>query len=429
MKQVSRGFISIEVLMTLIVIIGGMTLGLQWLQSDSDQKINQAAAEHAKQVLDATNRFIKDNYSTVTAAAAPLATYTPATVSAYLPSNFNTTSPYGQTYSIRVYQPSANKLETMIVTTGGETIAETNLRKIAQLMGAAGGYVSSTNTAVAQGAYGGWQMSFTNYGTTPGAGKLAMALFFQDGSLVSDYLYRNAVPGHPELNQMNTPLNMRAQATENTSDALCVVGDATTYGRIAVDGVGAVLSCQTGIWKRQGSGYWKDPVATFATLPASGNNLGDVRMVTGLSRAFTWNGASWVAVAVDQNGNLTIPGTATINALAGNLQVTATAAEGAACSGEGRIASSTTTSGLILSCQSGVWRRMTPNFNSPTYYNVSGPGGGIKTTAVHQMCLMDTSGGSACGRCGVWPNGNGTWSVNGAACNGVDYIYCEASCF
>lgn len=72
---------------------------------------------------------------------------------------------------------------------------------------------------------------------------------------------------------------------------------------------------------------------------------------------------------------------------------------------------------------------MTPNYNSPTYYNVSGPGGGVKTTAVHQMCFMDTSGGSACGRCGVWPNGNGTWNVNGAACNGVDYIYCEASCF
>lgn len=390
MKRVSRGFISIEVLITLVVVIAGMTLGLQWLQSDSDQKINQAAAEHAKQITDAANRFIKDNYSTVVAAAAPLATYTPATISTYLPSNFNTTSPYGQTYSIRVYQPSANKLETMIVTTGGETIAETSLRKIAQLMGAAGGYVSSSNTAVAQGAYGGWQINFANYGATPGAGKLAMALFFQDESLVSDYLYRNAVPGHPELNQMNTPLNMRAQATENTSDALCVVGDTSTYGRIAVDGIGAVLSCQAGMWKRQGAGYWKDPVATYAALPASGNNLGDVRIVTGLSRAFTWNGSSWVGIAVDQNGNLTVPGTATINAMNGNLQVTAMAAEGAPCVGEARIASSTTSSGMILSCQAGVWKKLSGN------------------------ALNTVAGGTFSGSVS-----GGTWTLNNVAVSGV----------
>jgi len=377
MKRLLRGFVSIEVLMTLIVVIGGMTLGLQWLQSDSEQKINQAAAEHAKQIGDATGRFVKDNYSTIVAAATPLVTYTPASISAYLPSNFNTTSPYGQTYSIRVYQPSANKLETMIVTTGGETIAETNLRKIAQSIGATGGYVSSTNTAQAQGAYGGWQMNFANYGATPGAGKLAIALFFQDGALVSDYLYRNAVPGHPELNQMNTPLNMRAQATENTSDALCVVGDATTYGRIAVDGVGAVLSCQSGVWKRQGAGYWKDPVATYAALPGSGNNVGDVRLVTTLSRAFTWNGASWVGIAVDQNGNLTVSGTATINAMNGNLQVNAMATEGTACSGERRIAASNTTSGLILSCQSGVWKRAgETNRWGGSYFTASWAAGG-----------------------------------------------------
>lgn len=395
MRRFSRGFISIEVLITLIVVIGGMILGLQWLQSDSDQKINQAAADHAKQIGDAASRYIKDNYSTVVAAAQPLVIYTPATISSYLPSNFSTTSPYGQTYSIRVYQPSANKLETMVVTTGGETIDEIGARKIAQLMGAAGGYVSSANTAVAQGAYGGWQMSFANYGATPGPGKLALALFFQDGALVSDYVYRNAVPGHPELNQMNTPLNMRAQATENTSDALCVVGDASTYGRIAVDGIGAVLSCQAGVWKRQGAGYWKDPVETYATLPTSGNNIGDARVVTGLSRAFTWDGSSWVGIAVDQNGNLSVPGTATINAMNGNLQVTATAAEGSACSGEGRIASSTTTSGLLLSCQSGVWKKaqgssswVTTNIAVPLgciNYGAYVPAGNTKVTIAYRV--------------------------------------------
>ena len=44
-------------------------------------------------------------------------------------------------------------------------------------------------------------MSFSQFGESPGAGKLAMALFFQEGALVSDDLYRNHVPGHPELNK------------------------------------------------------------------------------------------------------------------------------------------------------------------------------------------------------------------------------------
>ncbi len=357
MRRESRGFISAEVLVAIIVIFAGIGISLQWIQADNDRKVEQFAADHAKQIGDAVSRYIKDNYSEVVTSATPLATYTTSTISEYLPTNFNAVNAYGQSYSIRVYQPFANKLETMIVTTGGETIPEISLRRIAQLIGAQGGYVSNTDMEIAQGAYGGWQMSFKNYGATPGAGKLVQALFFQDDSLVSDYVYRKAVPGHPELNQMLTPLNMRAQATENTSDSLCVVGDASTYGRIAVDSLGAVLSCQSGVWKRQGSGYWKDPVESYSALPSSSNNTGDVRLITALSRAFTWNGSSWVGIAVDQNGNLKVEGTATINALDGNLQVIAMAVEGESCSGEGRIATSRTISGLIISCQSGVWKK------------------------------------------------------------------------
>jgi type II secretory pathway pseudopilin PulG len=394
MKRVTRGFLTVEILMVLVVVTAGMALGFQWLKASTDQVIDQVTAEHARQVSDATSRYIKDNYSTVLAAATPQFSFTPAAISVYLPTNFNTKNPYGQSYSIRVYQPTAKKLETMIVTTDGETITETSLRKIARNIGAQGGYVSSNNISVAQGAYGGWEMSFTNYGSTPGAGKLVMAIFFQDGSQVSDYLYRNAIPGHPELNQMTTPLNMRAQAQENTSDTNCIVGDSSTYGRIAVDTIGAVLSCQNGIWKRQGSGYWKDPVTTFTALPTSLNNRGDVRMVTDINRAFTWNGSIWVGLALDQYGNITIPGTATINTanignanidsasinkLQGNLQITQTAVEGSACYGEGSLATSTTTSGLILSCQSGVWSYLTGNNDSGTICGLSTNGGAHAT--------------------------------------------------
>ncbi|MEN1396454.1 shufflon system plasmid conjugative transfer pilus tip adhesin PilV, partial [Pseudomonas aeruginosa] len=69
-----------------------------------------------------------------------------------------------------------------------------------------GGYISKANTGIAQGAA--WQVALSNFGSDPGAGHLATALFFQDGAIANEYLYRNSVPGHPELNRMNTALNM-----------------------------------------------------------------------------------------------------------------------------------------------------------------------------------------------------------------------------
>lgn len=211
MKRIfQQGFLSIEVMIVLIVVTAGMGIGMQWLERDSDSKVNQATAQQAIAIMDGAAAFIKANYSTVQAAANPLKTYTTADIAANLGTNFSTVNPYGQTYSIRVNKTAANKLETMVVTTGGETISERNIRQIAQLIGAAGGFVSAQDTTRAQGAYGGWTMSFANYGTSPGGGKIAGALFFSDGQLVGDYLYRNAVAGHPEYNQMNTALGMNA---------------------------------------------------------------------------------------------------------------------------------------------------------------------------------------------------------------------------
>lgn len=237
MKRIfQQGFLSIEVMIVLIVVTAGMGIGMQWLERDSDSKVNQATAQQAIAIMDGAAAYIKANYSTVQAAATPLKTYTTADIAANLATNFSTVNPYGQTYSIRVYKTGANKLETMVVTTGGEAISDRNLRQIAQLIGAAGGFVSAQDTTLAQGAYGGWTMSFANYGASPGAGKIAGALFFSDGQLVGDYLYRNAVAGHPEYNQMNTALGMNANDINNVGKLQ------GKQAELSVDGVGTCCS-------------------------------------------------------------------------------------------------------------------------------------------------------------------------------------------
>jgi len=368
--HLQRGFTAIEMIVVMIVSIAALALGGQWMGNYSDNMLNQSAAEHAKTVSDAATRYIKDNYSAVTAVADAT---TPASITVamlkstnYLPASFTANSPYGQSYSILALEPVANQLQTLIVTTGGDTIGELNIRRMAQLIGAKGGYISSSATTTATGSYGGWTMPLASYGVSPGAGHIAVALFFQDGSLVSDYVYRNAVAGHPELNTMNTPLIMSAVNTLN--------GACTTLGAISRDAGGKVLSCDGSNWKSQGSAYWEDPVATFATLPAcNAASAWQTRVVqtptTGSgARAYTCNGAgTWQALAIDNSGNLTIPNNLTVaqnaslNTLSGRLQLdgTTVVTEGAACPGgaadNGRVARDT--NGLILSCQSGTWKQ------------------------------------------------------------------------
>jgi prepilin-type N-terminal cleavage/methylation domain-containing protein len=366
-----RGFTIIEALAALAV--GAvMMVGLVALIDESmeDSKGQQTALYQA-QIAAAATKYIAANYAvlqaTATAAAPVKVDIAALKTTNFLSTNFNGTNGYGQTPCVLVLHPTADRLEALVVTEGGNPIPTKNLSFIATNSGQGGGFIPSANPGSAQGAFNSWQMPLTNYsgklncsGTAAGANHLATAIFFDGpGNLSNDFMYRSAVPGHPELNQMNTPLNMRFVAAEDSSDAVgtaggCIIGDATSYGRIAVNATGAVLSCRAGVWRRQGSQYWKDPVANFAALNAlSGNNVGDVRMVTDPAwpspRAFTWNGTAWMPLAVDQNGDLSVPGTTST----GMVQMNQVVVAGTACSPTGLFARDA--NGLLLSCQFGVW--------------------------------------------------------------------------
>lgn len=251
-----RGFTVIELIVVLIVSVAAIGLGGQYLSSYADAQVNQAAADHMKTVSDAAVKYIKDNYSAITATATAT---TPAVITvpmlknaSYLTSSVTDQNAYEQTYQVLALQPAANKLQTLIVTTGGETIPEMSIRRIAQLSGARGGFISTTNPTTAIGSYGGWQMSLASYGVSPGAGHVATALFFDDGALVSDYLYRGVVPGHPELNRMNTAIdmggnNLNNTATVNATDANVAGNVSAASGTIVArnqPGEGGVIETQ-----------------------------------------------------------------------------------------------------------------------------------------------------------------------------------------
>lgn len=216
-KRISRGFISLELTIGLLVFMAGMSSYMYWLNSSTDRTTNAVATYNAKTVLDATQRWVNDNYATISAAANPYVAYDTTALAGYLPSGFVATNVYRQSYSIRVNKVAANRLEILIVTTGGDTISDKNLVQIASKLEGQGGYIGSVNPNTAQGTAGGWSYPMSSYGGTPGAGKVAIALFFQNGTAddPSAYLHRYAVAGRPEYNQMQTAIDMAGNNLNN----------------------------------------------------------------------------------------------------------------------------------------------------------------------------------------------------------------------
>jgi type II secretory pathway pseudopilin PulG len=310
------GFIAIEFMFAIIAFVVLSAIGANTLARHMDSQNYQIAAQQQQAVADAAAKYLKDYFSTVVASATPTVPVQITTAmlrnTNYLPSGFGDTNAFGQTFLVLARRPAANQLESIVLTTGGETIDEIGTREIAENLGGTGGFIPTSNTGIVQGVRGGWQIALSNYGMNPGVGHTASALFLQDGTLTNDYLYRNAVPGHPEVNTMNTSINVNGNnlngvnttntttlnattvntnavnaSTANISGAVLAgsllssgrttVGEYLQLNGIATEGngcgpnglvsrnaVGLPLSCQSGVWRKQrAGGYTHSQVSNF----------------------------------------------------------------------------------------------------------------------------------------------------------------------
>lgn len=153
----------------------------------------------------------------------------------------------------------------------------------------------------------------------------------------------------------------------------------TVTGRLASGPNGEVLSCRDSQYQTQGSAYWKDPVdmrADLALHACNASTSGQTRMVkkndSGVvlspPKPYVCNGGSWVPLAVDVNGDLNVPGVIRADGgfqvdgkevvdANGYLVAANTAVENDPCPKNGILAKDA--NGLILSCQSGSWKKAT----------------------------------------------------------------------
>lgn len=339
-RHPQRGIAMIELLGALA--IGTMILlGLSTMMDGSvDDMKGQQAGYYQSQVAAAAEKYISANAATLqglTPTAATVATVSLAQLKTgrFLPGGMAATNVYRQTPCVLVRQPdpagAPGKFDVLVVTTGGGAIPEKDLPAAAMNAGPGGGYISTGDTANAKGAT--WSLNTSAYRSTacPSASALSggaadgghlVSNLFTDGSgmLSTDYLYRNAVPGHPELNRMNTPIRM-ANAALVSNGASCLNASGVAEPGVALDsGTRALLTCSSGgVWSSYSQ--WKEPVSTYASLPSG--SVGDVRMVTSLARAFMYDGSSWRPLAIDQDGNFDVPGRITTTTLDASQDITA----------------------------------------------------------------------------------------------------------
>lgn len=316
-RRPARGFTLLELLAALA--LGALLAsGLAGMAKRSlDDLREQQAAAYQERFAAAAADYLRANQALLLSQAAggavaigigPLS----AAGAAYLPPGFAAANAYGQKPCLLV-RASAGTLSALAVTEGGEAISDASLAHVAAQAGRGAGAIRvapGTASEVAEGAFGGWALAaaalapYTTAscsGVPASAGHLASALFADSAEqLPGDFLYRDQVPGRPEVNQMNTPLRMGGAGLVPTG-AAC-----DGRAQIAIDGNRNIVSCGVDKqWKSSASNTWRDPVADYTALAAlAGEPEGAVRVTLDTSRAFVRSGNTWKALAVDQNGNL-----------------------------------------------------------------------------------------------------------------------------
>lgn len=314
----------LEVIISLSILSSAL-IGLNAISNRySDDTTVTLVASQERAFGEAAKAYIKDNYSAVmassTATSPALIEVATLITAGNLPAGFLNTNGYGQSMCALVLQPAASRLQAIVVSEGGTVIDDLSLGSLAGIVGGSGGGVYASDATTIRGAIGGWAIPTTTFHNLANnvnrkcdgtAGKVqvavghpVMSLWFENGDTSSAFLARDAVPGRPELNAMNTPIVMNSVQT---------TGTACTAGAIARDATGTVLSCNIGtlLWKAAGgSQYWQDPVSNFASLPAcNAAAVNQTRVAqtpsTGVGpRAYTCDGSAWKALAVDDGGNL-----------------------------------------------------------------------------------------------------------------------------
>lgn len=377
------------------------------MQQNNQLILGTVTARQMHQVTQAAQDYITAYATNIEASSTAT---TPATITipmlestGFLPSGFQSTNPYGQTWEVQVLQPNPGQLQALVLSVGGQTIAPADAPRIGAEAGSRGGTVTAGGTA--QGSYAGWQVSLTDY-TNPGVGHLASLLYFNNGSLENDYLYRVSVPGQPQLNTMSTALDMGANDINNAQNVNVnqniVAGPAGGGCVIDADGhctgqVSTAGASEADLPANWDGGMETDDLHADDTIAAGapGQVAADISDYalgaynTGGRAWFTSpNGANTVQITAPHGGPAEIQ---TNGIVSGQVLYPGTnngqANIGWGCGPNGAISGNANGTGQLLSCVNGVWTA--PASARITNYAVEGFGTAGGNLGWWDMCALD----------------------------------------
>lgn len=334
------------------------------------ENVQTAATASQMLVFDrAAQQYVQDHAAALVAATVS----SPVTIAAatlvnlnYLPQGFSVKNPFGQVWQLQVSQPSAGQLQPLVTSQAGTPISDTKqLVQIAAQAGAQGGFVPYPNQAgdatmtpaSAHGAYGGWVISLANY-LNPGSGHLASLLSFTSPQANNNYLYRVSVTGQPQLNRMQTTLDMNANDISNANN---VAASSVSVGQASLSYDQA--SSQLDVKANGGEAVTN--AAGTAWAPLTAGNISSGGSISSTGNVYS-GGAISSAGDIDSGGNVNTNGRITANGDIGSygdingagtvsgahLQPNAVETPGARCWPPGEIA---TSGNGPLFCQAGVW--------------------------------------------------------------------------
>ena len=328
-----------EILGALFAVVVGMMYLPQVsnaINSSRHAMTDVTTAQEQQQWATAVSNYVSQNMTTLesTATAGTPVTLSVATVQAAnvgLPTNFSGTNPFNQTWTAQVLQPTSGTLQVLSFGSGGNVITDQELGQIARAAAGSGGFIPANNSgaysggpANAYGTYGAWKIPTSGYSVGPG-GRPASLLMFSNGTLSSNYLYRNAIPGQPQLNEMNTALGLNGNNINDVGQL-----NANTVVTAAGNGVQVGSSYYYGDTAnsaiRQNGGLYIQNQAGNAAAPI--NEVGNINSNGTVTAAGAQiNGTSNLAGGVNISGDTTMangteiynPGTQYIETGGGNL--------------------------------------------------------------------------------------------------------------
>ncbi len=228
-----------------------------WEQGNSATQ-QRVCADHMRQVVRAAGSYVGRHQDTFLAQAqagsGPTFGIREMIDDGLLPQGFSSRNAWRQEYTVHVRQPEQGMLQAIVLTSGGRSAQDgppsfgnAVVPGAAALVGGAGGYIPTgvlpgQPDSILQGAGGGWTLNLGTVGiASPGAGHLGALSTYDASSLGQDFLYRVAVPGMPELNAMQTELDMTDHAINNVHDLQFVERTISTESCTADEDQGRVF--------------------------------------------------------------------------------------------------------------------------------------------------------------------------------------------